>query len=252
MVSMLSASLLQNAPNKSLLSHINPTANSTLSNKKPRKRVSGYSADREGAKIKSFAGILCDEKQKRAHEVEALARKRKLAEINYDVANARADIARAGMSCPPGLVGRSRALPPGSVSMDSVTLLVSKDYDKMSESPRTQGPTFSPQMARLYSELIYSCRSHYKSSTKRVSILPEQNNQNTEGSMDTPTTYSLSDTDSDDNNEVNIPPRLEGSINGDENCTDKALKDDSILPSVNNCQLSISFEQAVSYSPLAR
>lgn len=252
MVSMLSSRLLQNAPNKSIASHMHSPANSTLVNNQHRKRVSGYSADGEGAKLISFAGDIRDEKQKRAHEVEALARKRKLADINYDVANARADIAKAGLSCPPGLVGRSRALPPGSVPMDSVTLILSKDYDKMSESPRMQGSTFSPKMARIYSELVHSCRHHYKSSSKRVSIPPEQNTQNTEGSMDTPTTYSLSDTDSDDNNEVSIPPRLDGSIDGDDNSADKILKDDSILPPINNCQLSISFEQAVSYSPLAR
>jgi hypothetical protein len=262
MVSMLSSRLMKNlllpksatTNNNEAGRNTKPSSNSGCPG---QKRTSGYSADREGTTGTPPLRDASDDKQKRANQIESLSKKRKLAEINYDVANARADIAKAGLSCPPGIIGRSRALPPGSVDMSSVTLLLSSKYDEekfMTENHRTVTDAFisAPDIGLIYSELLKASRPFYNNSRRRVKIpVVKEDPQHTGDSIDTPSSCSLSDTESDDANENNIPPRADEHPTTANERRGK-LKDDIFLQIQSPRQNSITFEQALSYSPLAR
>jgi hypothetical protein len=91
--------------------------------KKAKKRVSGYWADRSDQESPSMGAYSLD-KEIRAKQVEIHAKRRRLEESAFQAHNARNDLKKAGISCPPGLVGRSRALLVGSVDMSKVNLVV--------------------------------------------------------------------------------------------------------------------------------
>lgn len=85
-----------------------------------RKRISGYTADGE-----SRSQSVNAEKQLRADQVEAHAKKRKIEEKNFQAFNVKNDLAKAGIEYSP----RSRALPVGTIDMSKVELIMSSKYE---------------------------------------------------------------------------------------------------------------------------
>ena len=137
-----------------------PTAGRTwIRSNSKSKRVSGYSADRESA---SVSVPIQYEKQKRVDQVEAQAKRRKIDELNFQAANVREDLKESGIQCRPGLFGRSRALPIGSVDMSTVKLIVRSKGQPCHEAVSRKLPPDEVPSTETYSDLLIACQSFYK------------------------------------------------------------------------------------------
>ncbi len=130
-----------------------------------RKRISGYTADGE----RSGSQAVNAEKQLRADQVEAHAKKRKIEEKNFQAHNVKNDLAKAGIEYSP----RSRALPVGTIDMSKVELVMSSKY-KPEQHSQTNGIGGHDQedISALYStetfaSLISSTRHFYNGRRKK-------------------------------------------------------------------------------------
>jgi hypothetical protein len=142
-----------------------------------RQRISGYTADREGS-----TQVVTTEKQIRANQVEASAKKRKVEELNFQAHNVKKDLANADMTYAP----RSRALPAGAIDMSNVELVMASKYvsdidpnmeltnDQNSGSDNSSGTSScsyvsasSLENISSYMSLIEEARSFYKGGPKQ-------------------------------------------------------------------------------------
>ncbi len=166
-----------------------------------RKRgVSGYSADHDistsGSPIgsespTSTSGISLNmHKEQRANHVEAQARRKRIAELNYQAFNVKSDLSKAGISSLP-FIGRQKALPPGSVDMSTTELIIAtKDSPyyhgtvegEDANSPQTQGQLVEANdlstatTAQDYSSMITSCQHFYNGPVPPTPSVSEVNN----------------------------------------------------------------------------
>ena len=128
-----------------------------------RKRISGYTADGE-----SRSQSVNAEKQLRADQVEAHAKKRKIEEKNFQAYNIKNDLAKAGIEYSP----RSRALPVGMIDMSKVELIMSSKYkaDYLSQSDDkkdTEDNVCLKDNTEIFSSLISATRYFYNGTRKK-------------------------------------------------------------------------------------
>lgn len=208
------------------------TKNVMESWQRQKKRVSGYSADCDMKNPP--ASTLCSlDKQVRAHQVEISAKRRRIEELNFQASNVREDLARAGIHCLPGLIGRSHALPHNSVDMDKVRLVtnsskspfIEKEDDQQQPPQKQQLPPQQQQLQRPVEypvsdcfNLLNSCQHFYTTTNGRIptpseDAVNEPNSNNDESnSLNTTTdeapSSSSSDNDSLEGNAIGIPVNM--------------------------------------------
>ena len=207
------------------------------------KRTSGYSADKESTKTSE---VVQAQKQDRVNQVESQAKKRRLEELNFQAANARDDLRQNGIQCLPGLIGRSRALPLGTVDMSTVKLIVRSKGQPCHEAVATKAPLEETPSTNTYHELLDACKSFYESSGPMnpadVNAAdyhgrpPSTTSTITSGESFVPT--SDADSDSDDTPLV-IPARLKEKTNKKEKGTEKSNQDELQLEPLSSPFLSL-------------
>lgn len=175
-----------------------------------RKRISGYTADGE-----SRSHSVNAEKQLRADQVEANAKKRKVEESNFQAYNVKNDLANAGIKYSP----RSRALPVGMIDMSKVELIMSSKYqpDYLSQNNTdNQDSTFMDYNAELFSSMISETRHFYNGkqkkfrSSQRVAIKADSVTSST--TMNTSPSESPFDSDSEDEKAPIVDALLPGLV----------------------------------------
>lgn len=261
-----------------------------------RPRVSGYTADQESSSSSSTGnsnpftndGGIGNNliKTKRALEVAALSKKRKLEEMSYAAKTVKEDLERGGKSYEYVLKGRARALPAGSVDMSKVQLVTAAEYDAQSASQATNDPTSTINVtstatstttssANVYNALLDATRCFYNctSGSNKDAIIHDpplgQTSSNdlvsslanvaaTAGrglrsGTSTCTPSTSSDTESDGSvGVVDIAPRLEdGLVSDDEEVAALSPSPPAVDDERNNIAAT-TLEMALSYSPKAR
>lgn len=183
-----------------------------------RKRgISGYSADRDTAS--SPLSVQCSfKKQMRTNIVEAQAKRRRTEELNYQAFNVKNDLSTAGVSSLPFL-GRQKALPPGSVDMSRVELIIAtKDSPYYSggycaDDERIEQGAQSNQRQELdnfqnYTALLDSCQSFYTGKiptpSEEAAIESEMEAQTSDSADSRNTGSSPSSISSEDGQEVDL------------------------------------------------
>ena len=171
------------------------------------KRVSGYSADRESQRP---SPPIQSAKQKRVNHVETQAKKRRIDELNFQAANVREDLKESGIQCLPGLFGRSRALPVGSVDMSSVKLVVRSKGQPCHEATSSKLPADQVPCTNTYSDLLYACQSFYKINGPITDVNADVYHDRAPSATSTITTSEsvTSTSDGDSDSELIIPARL--------------------------------------------
>ena len=122
MVSPISSRIYNLEAKARIKSHFKTNVNNNLpwQIENRTKKISGYTADRES----SPALFVNAEKNLRAEQVEAFAKKRKIEELNYQAYNAKNDLVNAGIE----FVPKSKALLEGTIDMKNVELVMSSKY----------------------------------------------------------------------------------------------------------------------------
>jgi hypothetical protein len=205
--------------------HDSPPSNRNQSwqvKKDKRHRISGYSADAES---KSF--VVNMDKQNRAAQVEAQANKRRKLDLDFQAFNVRKDLANAGIQCNPGLVGRSRALPAGSIDMRFVRLVtVSKDspYDEEEDLEDSPVPQYTNYISD-YTSVLKDCQQFYtqlKQGHRIKCHTPYSlSGSETTSSSSTP----LSESDNEEDSSFAIPAKVFTSNNGTIRCCNEMLSE---------------------------
>jgi len=272
-----------------------PILPATSRNCPTRPRVSGYSADQESSSssssgnsnpFSSDGGVGNNLiKSKRALEVAALSKKRKLEEMNYAAKTVKEDLERGGKSYEYVLKGRARALPAGSVDMSKVQLVTAAEYDAQCASQAAKDTTSTANVtstangttassANVYNALLdatryfYNCTSgsHRDAIIDDPSLGPTSSNdlvsslaniattagRGLRSGTSTCTPSTSSDTESDGSvGVVDIAPCLEDGLMSDEEvaalCPSPPAVDDE-----RNKIAATTLEMALSYSPKAR
>lgn len=180
--------------------------------KKAKKRVSGYWADRSDQESPPMGAYSLD-KEIRAKQVEIHAKRRRLEESAFQAHNARNDLKKAGISCPPGLVGRSRALLVGSVDMSKVNLVVVSNDQVVSgkkEEKQSQVEVVKTQQGLAsfdeYSQLLSLSQQYYI--TKGRIPTPSEEEPEERCSDTTGTNSTGTNSDSSDYEPPEILPKL--------------------------------------------
>ena len=181
--------------------------------KKAKKRVSGYWADRSDQESPPMTANSLD-KEFRAKQVEIHAKRRRLEESSFQAHNARNDLKKAGISCPPGLFGRSRALLLGSVDMSKVNLVVVSNDQIVSGKTEDKQPqvevvkTTEQGLASFeeYSKLLSSSQQYY--TTKGRIPTPSEEEPEERFSDTTGTNSTETNSDSGDYEPPEILPKL--------------------------------------------
>jgi len=243
-----------------------------------RKRgISGYSADRERDNASSPLSVQCSfQKRMRTNIVEAQAKRRRTEELNYQAYNVKNDLSTAGVSSLPFL-GRQKALPPGSVDMSSVELIIAtKDSpyysnDYCAGDDRTEqgaGATFNQRQEldnfQNYTALLDSCQSFYTGKLPTPSGEAAFETQTSDSADSRNTGSSLSSINSEDDQDVvplQLPAKLveESDASVNSNCDDtahqrdeKAALFDFVTSPVNLDKRALTLEEALITSNPAR
>jgi len=210
-----------------------------------RKRLSGYSADKESVHSKS--AITSVEKEKRANLIGLASKKRKKDELHYQAVSARSTLAQGGYLYKRSLLGTSRALLHEGIDMKATKLItVSKDNPYEEKSEKVNAYDLS-----IYSEMVQSSKQFYSLNGNRLSNDRKNTIQGQEeGRNATNSTISskLSGTESDDGTTYEIPPRFE-----DDNQNDNTEDYDIMKDAINHSAVcSTSLEEAFNTQDSAR
>ena len=165
-----------------------------------RKRISGYSVD--GESISLHATSL--DKQMRADHIEAHAKKRKTEENNYQALNARNEVKITGISPPSRISCQSRVLSHESIDLSAVDLItVSKNRPYIPEKYNSETNETNNHCidSAMYVDLLQITRPFYALTSGSI----HRNISNR--SVSTPSSPSISGTDSDTNTYIS-PPKL--------------------------------------------
>lgn len=249
-----------------------------------RKRgISGYSADRERDTASSPLSVQCSfQKQMRTNIVEAQAKRRRTEELNYQAFNVKNDLSTAGVSSLPFL-GRQKALPPGSVDMSRVELIIAtKDSPYYSngycaDDDQTEQGACAPFNQRQeldnfqnYTALLDSCQSFYTGKIPTPSAYAAIENKmeaQTSDSADSRNTgsspSSISSEDGQDVDLLQLPAKLveenDASVTSNSDYDDtahqkdeKAALFDFITSPVNLDKRALTLEEALITSNPAR
>jgi hypothetical protein len=126
-----------------------------------RKRISGYTADRD-----SPSQVVPAEKRFRAEQVELNAKRRKIEEGNFQAHNVKKDLANANMNSGVKCCPKARNLVAGSIDISNVELVMAKDHKpdivrdvRLGWDKRAYVDTFS-----AYASLMDAVKPLYKDS----------------------------------------------------------------------------------------
>lgn len=161
-------------------------------------------------KAKDRLLLFSPQSKKRVNHVETQAKKRRIDELNFQAANVREDLKESGIQCLPGLFGRSRALPVGSVDMSSVKLVVRSKGQPCHEATSSKLPADQVPCTNTYSDLLYACQSFYKINGPITDVNADVYHDRAPSATSTITTSEsvTSTSDGDSDLELIIPARL--------------------------------------------
>ena len=216
MVSPISSRIYNLEAKARIKSHFKTNVNNNLpwQIENRTKKISGYTADRES----SPALFVNAEKNLRAEQVEAFAKKRKIEELNYQAYNAKNDLVNAGIE----FVPKSKALLEGTIDMKNVELVMSSKY-RRNYSSNIQNHSIRDT---YFFEMMNDCvglfeiskdfyRSHGKQRKIRTSL--HKVTSSTSGTSGTGTSLSSSPCDSESEEETTstayLMPRLTEKVN---------------------------------------
>jgi hypothetical protein len=175
-----------------------------------RKRVSGYSADRESPEEEDVS----ESKQNRAHQVEVNAKRRRIDELIFQAINIKADLERVGIHYVP--TTRPHFHGHGNVDMSTVKLVtVSKSRPYIEEGHGRNGHHgHNLSDSAFFSDvqtLLQSCQHHYNNVKGRLTEETRhlKDNKETDASSGTTSTDSTNLSDSEDGESIDTPARFQ-------------------------------------------